>query len=68
MVETAAALEGVLEWTDPARSALGLDVEIPSENGAQRGRRRLGELPSLVDVYREAVEETAATYTPATAD
>jgi carboxylate-amine ligase len=68
VVETAAALEGVLEWTDPARSALGLDVEIPSENGAQRGRRRLGELPSLVDVYREAVEETAATYTPATAD
>jgi glutamate---cysteine ligase / carboxylate-amine ligase len=65
VVETAAALEGVLEWTDPARSALGLDVEIPSENGAQRARRRLGELPSMVDVYREAVEETAATYAPA---
>jgi carboxylate-amine ligase len=68
VVETAAALEGVLDWTDPARSALGLDVEIPSENGAQRGRRRLGEVPSLVDVYREAVEETAATYVPAAAD
>ena len=65
VVETAAALEGVLEWTDPARSALGLDVEIPSENGAQRARRRLGEVPSMVDVYREAVEETAATYAPA---
>jgi carboxylate-amine ligase len=67
VVDTAAALEGVLEWTDPARSALGLDLEIPSENGAQRGRRRLAEVPSLADVYREAVEETAATYAPAAA-
>jgi glutamate---cysteine ligase / carboxylate-amine ligase len=67
VVDTAAALEGVLEWTGPARSALGLDLEIPAENGAQRARRRLAEVPSLVDVYREAVEETAATYARAAA-
>jgi len=67
VVETAAALEGVLEWTEPARSALGLDLEIPAENGAQRMRRRLEEVRALADVYREAVQDTAATYAHAAA-
>jgi len=67
VTETAAALEGVLEWTEPARSALGLDLEIPDENGAQRMRRRLAEVRTLADVYREAVHETAATYAHAAA-
>jgi carboxylate-amine ligase len=67
VVDTAAALEGILEWTEPARAALGLDLEIPAENGAQRARRRLGDVPSLADVYRETVEETAATYAAAAA-
>ena len=67
VVDTPAALEGVLAWTEPARDALGLDVDIPAENGAQRDRRRLEEGASLADVYRRAVGETAATYTPARA-
>src|SRR3954471_2820857 len=38
----AAALpERLLDWTTPARSALGLDVALLSENGAQRQRRAL---------------------------
>jgi carboxylate-amine ligase len=67
VVDTPAALEGILAWTEPARDALGLDVDIPAENGAQRDRRRLEEGASLADVYRQAVAETAATYTPARA-
>ena len=67
LVETPAALEAIAEWTAPARDALGLEVEIPAENGAQRDRRRLDEGMALADVYREAVAETAATYTPARA-
>jgi glutamate---cysteine ligase / carboxylate-amine ligase len=67
VVETAAALEGILEWTGPARDALGLELSIPSENGAQRARRRLVEGARLADVYRESVRETALTYAPAPA-
>ena len=67
VVDTPAALDAILAWTEPARGALGLDVDIPSENGAQRDRRRLEEGASLADVYRRAVGETAATYTPARA-
>jgi carboxylate-amine ligase len=67
VVESAAALEAILEWTGPARDALGLDLSIPAENGAQRARRRLGEGATLVDVYRESVRETAVTYAPAAA-
>ena len=36
VIETRAALERLVEWTAPAREALGLDVELPGENGAQR--------------------------------
>src|SRR5215208_5541593 len=32
VIETAAALEAMLEWTEPARDVLGLELEIPSEN------------------------------------
>src|SRR3954453_22988533 len=37
----AAVPERLLDWTAPARSALGLDFALPSENGAQRQRRAL---------------------------
>ena len=64
VVETAAVLEEIARWTEPARGALGLDVAIPSENGAQRDRRRFTEGLPLPDVYREAVTETRRTYAP----
>ena len=44
-VATRAVLEGILDWTAPARAQLGLDVELPERNGAQRslaGARRGG--------------------------
>jgi carboxylate-amine ligase len=61
-VEAAAALERVLEWTAPAREALGLDASVPSPNGAQRALGAHSEGASLDEVYREAVEETKSTY------
>jgi carboxylate-amine ligase len=64
LVETRAVLEGLLEWTTPAREALGLDPALPAENGAQRGRRALEEGMGLADVYREAIAETRRTYVP----
>jgi glutamate---cysteine ligase / carboxylate-amine ligase len=62
LIETRAALERIVEWTEPAREALGLEVSLPSENGAQRDRAALEEGASLIDVYREALAETRRTY------
>jgi carboxylate-amine ligase len=65
VIPTRVALERLVEWTAPAREALGLDVELPDENGTQRMRRALAEGMPLADVYREAVDETRGTYVPA---
>ena len=47
-------LEDLVEWTEPARQTLGVDVELPERNGAQRayaqlrrGRADRGDLPPL---------------------
>jgi glutamate---cysteine ligase / carboxylate-amine ligase len=59
----AAALpERLLDWTTPARSALGLEVALPSENGAQRQRRALSAGASMEEVFRAEVELTRSTY------
>jgi carboxylate-amine ligase len=62
-VEARAALESVLAWTEPARSRLGIEVELPERNGAQRAREALDAGVSVEDVYRDAVGETKRTYT-----
>jgi len=64
-IETAAALEGLLNWTEPARSQLGIEVDLPGQNGAQRARETLEAGASIEDVYRDAVAETRRTYTAA---
>jgi carboxylate-amine ligase len=59
----AAALpERLLDWTAPARSALGLEVALPSENGTQRQRRALEDGASIEEVFRAEVELTRSTY------
>ena len=64
VIETRAALERLVEWTRGAREALGLDLELPRENGAQRMRHAFDEGTPIVDVFREAVAETRRTYAP----
>jgi carboxylate-amine ligase len=54
----------LLKWTAPARSELGIDVELPAANGAQRHRRMLAEGMTLNEVYRAVVAETRETYAP----
>jgi carboxylate-amine ligase len=49
----------LLEWTAPARGALGMDLSLPGENGAQRQRRASG---SLEEVFAAEVELTRRTY------
>ncbi len=62
-VEAAAALESLLAWTEPARSQLGIEVDLPARNGAQRAREALDAGVAVEDVYRDAVAETKRTYT-----
>jgi carboxylate-amine ligase len=58
----AAALERLLEWTGPARSELGIEVALPSLNGAQRQRRMLETGMSLPEIYATVQSETRETY------
>ncbi|HET9154583.1 MAG TPA: YbdK family carboxylate-amine ligase [Solirubrobacterales bacterium] len=61
-VATRSLLEQVLVWTEPARTQLGLDLQLPERNGAQRAREALDSGVSIEDVYRDAVAETRRTY------
>jgi glutamate---cysteine ligase / carboxylate-amine ligase len=61
-VEARAMVDSVLAWVEPARSQLGIDLGLPSENGAQRDRAALDAGASIEDVYRDAVAETRRTY------
>jgi carboxylate-amine ligase len=58
-------LPRLLKWTAPMRAELGIEVEFPPQNGAQRQRRLLSEGLSLADAYRAVVAETRETYAPA---
>ena len=63
LVEARAALERLLAWSEPARGRLGIQVDLPPRNGAQRARDALASGASIEEVYRGAVEETKRTYT-----
>jgi carboxylate-amine ligase len=63
LVEARAALEKLLAWTEPARTQLGIRIDLPERNGAQRARDSLAAGASIEDIYREAVGETKRTYT-----
>jgi glutamate---cysteine ligase / carboxylate-amine ligase len=58
----AAARDRLLAWTAPARTALGIDVALPEENGAQRQKRMLADGAAIEDVYAAEVALTQRTY------
>jgi glutamate---cysteine ligase / carboxylate-amine ligase len=58
----AAVAERLLEWTAPARAALGIAPDLPEENGAQRQKRALAAGASIQEVYAAEVELTQRTY------
>ncbi len=62
------ALERLLTWTAPMRDELGLDVALPSENGAQRQRAMIAAGMDVHEIYAAVQAETQATYSqsPAT--
>jgi carboxylate-amine ligase len=58
----AAAPERLLDWTAPVRAELGIDVGLPSLNGAQRQRRMIETGISLHEIYAAVQAETRDTY------
>jgi hypothetical protein len=62
LVPARRAQERVLGWAEPARSRLGIEVELPSLNGAERAREALASGRAIEDIYRDAVGETKSTY------
>jgi carboxylate-amine ligase len=58
----AAAPDRLLDWTAPVRSELGIDVALPSLNGAQRQRRMIETGMSLHEIYAAVQAETRDTY------
>ncbi len=62
VISTREVLEGLLAWTEPVRSALGIEVALPERNGAERIRESISSGSSIEDAYREAVAETKRTY------
>jgi carboxylate-amine ligase len=59
------ALERLLEWSAPARADLGIEVDLPALNGAQRQRRMLKSGMSLAEIYAAIVAQTRETYSNA---
>jgi len=57
------ALAELIAWTAPARERLGIAVDLPAENGAQRARAALESGAGIEEIYRDAVAQTASTYT-----
>jgi glutamate---cysteine ligase / carboxylate-amine ligase len=58
----AGALDRLLDWTAPVRAELGVEVSLPSLNGAQRQRRLLQSGMSLAEAYASVQAETRETY------
>ncbi len=54
-----AAGERLLDWTAPARAELGIEVNFPALNGAQRQRRLLEAGMSMTEVYGAMVARDA---------
>jgi glutamate---cysteine ligase / carboxylate-amine ligase len=64
----AEAAERLLNWCAPVRAELGIDVALPSLNGAQRQRRMTDAGVSLPEAYAAVVAETRDTYAASAAE
>jgi glutamate---cysteine ligase / carboxylate-amine ligase len=64
----AEALDRLLTWSAPVRSELGIEVALPSLNGAQRQRRMTETGVSLPEAYAAVVAETRDTYAASEAE
>src|SRR4051794_6012496 len=52
----------LLAWTAPARAALGIDIQLPERNGAQRQRAAIEQGMSIEEAYAAEVAVTQHSY------
>ena len=64
----AEAADRLLSWSAPVRGELGIDIALPSLNGAQRQRRLTDSGMSLLEAFSAVVAETRETYAASTAE
>jgi carboxylate-amine ligase len=64
----AEAVDRLLAWSAPVRAELGIEVALPSLNGAQRQRRMTDTGVSLPEAYAAVVAETRETYAASAAE
>jgi carboxylate-amine ligase len=57
-----------MNWCAPVRAELGIEVALPTLNGAQRQRRMTDTGVSLPDAYAAVVAETRDTYAASAAE
>ncbi len=62
------AVDRLLSWSAPVRGELGIDIALPSLNGAQRQRRMTDAGMSLPEAFAAVVAETRETYAASTAE
>ncbi len=65
LFSAAGTVARLLQWSAPARSELGIEIALPSLNGAQRQRRMSDAGLSLGEIYATSVVQTRETYAPA---
>ncbi len=56
------AIEQLAAWTAPVRAELGIELNFPERNGAQRQRRMIEAGASREEVFAASVGETRQTY------
>jgi carboxylate-amine ligase len=56
------AIERLAAWTAPIRQELGVELDFPDRNGAQRQRTMIHDGASREEVFAAAVRETLQTY------
>ncbi len=59
---SAALPDRLMAWTGPARAALGIDISLPAQNGAQRQREALGRGLEAHDVFLAEVTAAQRSY------
>jgi carboxylate-amine ligase len=64
----AEALDRLLIWSAPVRAELGIEVALPSLNGAQRQRRMTETGVGLTEAFAAVVAETRDTYAASAAE
>ena len=64
VIPTREMLERTIDWASPAADAMGIQIDLPEMNGAQRAREALEAGKSLEEILRFSVGLTAETYSP----